>query len=93
MGLERSPFYIAVNQGSRLFGLPYSFALPFLGGTVLPLIWSASIYTLIWCIVVYVLCRFAAEKDEKIVDVLRNGLSAVPGTRSRNLFGGDSYGP
>ncbi|GGX72592.1 hypothetical protein GCM10007385_46740 [Tateyamaria omphalii] len=93
MAQERVAFAVAVNQGSRLFGLPYSFALPFFAGTVVPLIWSASIWTIVWCIIVYAACRFAAEKDEKIVDVYRNGLSAVPGTRSRKIFGGDSYGP
>lgn len=93
MALERVPFAVAVNQGSRLFGLPYAFALPFFGGTVVPLIWSVSFFTAVWCIVVYIACRYAAEKDEKIVDVFRHGVSAVPGTRSRKIFGGDSFGP
>ncbi|WP_375262954.1 VirB3 family type IV secretion system protein [Palleronia sp.] len=89
---ERTPFYIALTQSSKLFGLPYGFALPFMGGTVLPLIWSVSVYTAVWCILVYGLCRWAAEKDEKVIDVFLTGSRAVPGTRTRKMFGGDSYG-
>jgi len=92
MALERSPSYVAINQSSTLLGLPYGFALPFMAGTVLPLIWSLSVATAIWCIAVYLVCRYAAEQDEKIVDVLLRGLRAVPGTRTRKMFGGDSYG-
>ena len=57
---ERTPFYIALTQSSKLFGLPYGFALPFMGGTVLPLIWSVSVYTAVWCVLVYGLGRWAA---------------------------------
>lgn len=92
MALERSQNYVVLNQGSRLAGLPYDFALPFFAGTVVPLIWSVSILTGLWCIVVYLGCRYASEKDEKIVNVLLRGLKAVPGTRTRKIFGGDSYG-
>lgn len=91
--MERSPFYIALTQGSRLLGLPYSFALPFMGGTVLPLIWSVSVWTIVWCGVVYAACRFAASRDEKMIDVFLRSQNAVPGTRSRKVFGGDSFGP
>ena len=90
--MERTPFYIALTQSSKLFGLPYGFALPFMGGTVLPLIWSVSVFTIVWCILVYGLCRWAAAKDEKVVDVLLTGSRVVPGTRTRKMFGGDSYG-
>ncbi|WP_458792695.1 VirB3 family type IV secretion system protein [Yoonia sp. MH D7] len=62
------------------------------GGTVIPLIWSVSVFTVVWCALVYGLCRWAAEKDEKIVEVLLTGARVVPGTRTRKMFGGDSYG-
>ena len=90
--MERTPFYIALTQSSKLFGLPYGFALPFMGGTVLPLIWSVSVVTIVWCVLVYGLCRWAAEMDEKVVDVLLAGSRVVPGTRAREVFGGDSFG-
>ena len=92
MAQERTPFYVALTQSSKLFGLPYGFALPFMAGTVLPLIWSVSVLTVVWCVVVYGLCRWGAEKDEKIIDVMLTGLRSVPGTRSKKLFGGDSFG-
>lgn len=90
--MQTTPFYIALTQSSKLFGLPYSFALPFMGGTVIPLIWSVSVFTVVWCIFVYGLCRWGAEKDEKVVEVLLTGLRSVPGTRTQKMFGGDSYG-
>lgn len=90
--MQRTPFYIAVTQSSRLFRLPYDFALPFMGGTVLPLIWSVGVVTISWCAIVYGVCRYAAEKDEKIVTVHLNGLKAVQGTRTGKMFGGDSFG-
>ncbi|KIT16576.1 VirB3 family type IV secretion system protein [Jannaschia aquimarina] len=88
-----TPFYSALTQSSRLLGLPYGFAIPFMGFTVMPLIWSVSAWTLAWCEVVYIACRIAARYDEKIIDVLMTGFRVVPGTRTRGLFGGDSYGP
>ncbi|MEJ6396023.1 VirB3 family type IV secretion system protein [Gymnodinialimonas sp. 2305UL16-5] len=91
--LDVEPFNVALTQSSRLFGLPYPFALPFFGGTVVPLIWSTSVWTIVWCVLVYAACRFIAEKDERIVDVFLVGSRAAPGTRSARIFGGHSYGP
>ena len=91
--MQTEPFNIALMQSSRLFGLPYPFALPFFAGTVIPLIWSASIGTAIWCALVYAACRWAAERDERIVEVFLTGSRAVPGTRSGAIIVGHSYGP
>lgn len=91
--VKSNQIYIALTQAPRLFGLPFSYALPFFGLTVIPLIWSVSIVTGLWCLAVYGLCRWAAEHDEKIVEVFLTSAKAVPGTRTRALFGGDSYGP
>lgn len=90
--MQRTRFYGALTQSSRLFRLPYSFAVPFLGGAVIPFIWSVSVVTAAWAIFVYVACRVVANRDEKIVEVHMNGFRQVPNTRTRKMFGGDSYG-
>lgn len=90
--LLQSPFYSALTQSSRLLGLPYGFAILFMACSVLPLIWTVSLASLVWCAVIYGACRFAARYDEKIVEVHLTGFRVVPNTRTRKLFGGDSYG-
>lgn len=90
--MQRTRFHTALTQSSRLFRLPYSFAVPFLGLAVIPFIWSVSLLTGAWAVTVYVACRLVANKDEKVVEVHMNGFKQVPNTRTRKMFGGDSYG-
>ena len=91
--VERSPVFLGLIRPPRLLGLPILYAMLWIFGTVLVLIWSQSLLTFVVAAVVYPALWMAAEWDPNFVEVIRVVSQNTRPTKNRDVWDGDSYAP
>ena len=90
---ERSPVFLGLIRPPRLLGLPIFYAMLWILGTVLVLIWTQSLLTLVVAAVAYPALLLAAEWDPNFMEVVRVVTRHTRRTKNREVWGGDSYAP
>lgn len=90
---ERSPLFLGLIRPPRLLGLPILYAMLWIFGTVLVLIWSQSLLTFAVAAAAYPALWLAAEWDANFVDVIRVVTQQTRPTKNRQVWNGDSYAP
>ena len=90
---EQSRLFLGLVRPPKLLGLPTTYAMVWLFGTVLVFVWVQSWPVIVFGIIAYPVLWLAADWDPHFLDVVTTTLQETPPTRNRKIHGGDSYAP
>lgn len=90
---EQTTLFIGLIRPPKLLGLPIMYAMVWLFGSVLGLIWLQHWSVVLLGATAYPLLWKAADWDDRALDVITTALQVTPPTRNRQAHGGDSYAP
>lgn len=90
---EQSRLFIGLLRPPKLMGLPIMYAMVWLFGSTLLLLWLQSTLVVLLAALAWPALWKAADWDPNFLDVLVITLQVTPPTRNRRLHGGDSYAP
>ncbi|MGY6697724.1 MAG: type IV secretion system protein VirB3 [Roseinatronobacter sp.] len=89
----RSTLFLGLVRPPQMIGLPILYAVLWIFGSVLALIWSQSLWAFALSAVAYPMLWIASQWDPFFVEVIRVVSEKTRPTKNRNIWGGDSYGP
>lgn len=90
---QRSPVFLGLIRPPRFLGLPLQYAVLWIFGTTLLMIWTQTPLILVLAAIVYPALWLAAEWDPNFIEVMRTVIRHTPPTKNRKIWEGDSYGP
>ncbi|MFN7002951.1 MAG: type IV secretion system protein VirB3 [Roseinatronobacter sp.] len=90
---ERSTLFLGLVRPPQMLGLPILYAVLWIFGSVLVLIWSQSLWAFVLSALAYPVLWGAAQWDPYFVEVVRVVTERTRPTKNRDIWGGDSYGP
>ena len=90
---DQSRVFIGLLRPPKLMGLPIMYAMVWLFGSTLLLLWVQSWVVAVFAGLAWPALWKAADWDPNFLDVLVITLQETPPTTNRKLHGGDSYAP
>lgn len=90
---ERSPLFIGLIRPPKLLGLPIGYAMIWLFGSVLVILWVQDWPVIVVSAIAYPILWKASDWDPHFVDLVSTSLQETPATWNRKRHGGDSYAP
>ncbi len=76
-----------------MIGLPILYAVMWIFGSVLALIWSQSLWAFALSAAAYPILWIASQWDPFFIEVIRVVSEKTRPTKNREIWGGDSYEP
>ena len=93
MMCARSTLFLGLVRPPQMLGLPILYAVLWIFGSVLALIWSQSLWAFALSALAYPALWLAAQWDPSFVEVIRVVSEHTRPTRNRKIWDGDSYAP
>ena len=89
----RSTLFLGLVRPPQMIGLPILYAVLWIFGSVLALIWSQSLWAFALSAAAYPILWLASQWDPFFVEVIRVVAEKTRPTKNREIWGGDSYEP
>ena len=89
----RSTLFLGLVRPPQMIGLPILYAVLWIFGSVLALIWSQSLWAFALSAAAYPILWLASQWDPFFVEVIRVVSEKTRPTKNREIWGGDSYEP
>jgi len=89
----RSTLFLGLVRPPQMIGLPILYAVLWIFGSVLALIWSQSLWAFALSAAAYPVLWLASQWDPFFVEVIRVVSEKTRPTKNREIWGGDSYEP